>query len=543
TSWSGPADEDPLADVTVARFEPGEVAEDAAATRLAAALAGRGVTALAPVHGRVNLVAAADGLLVAPRAGVDALNAVDEALTLGTLAEYARVAQGDIIATIKIIPYAVREAALAAALAAVAGPTPTLPNPTPLIPSEVEGHAHLSARPSTSLGKSGEGFGDNDALGSGGSHRSGAINVAAFQPLGVDLFQTTLPGTADKLLARTDAVTRARIAGCHGHVASAENCAHDTAALAALLRRPTDAAITLVAGASATVDRGDVIPAAIIAAGGVVERLGMPVDPGNLLVLGRIGTRAVIGLPGCARSPKRNGFDWVLERLFAGLTVSAADIAAMGSGGLLAETERPEPRARHAPALAPVGAVLLAAGRSTRMGSFKLLEDLNGRPLVAHAAQALVDAGLPVLVVLGHEAPAVRAALAGLPVQFVEAADYARGMSHSLRAGLAAVPAGWRGVLVALGDMPRVGAATIAAITAAATSERSIVVPVHDGRRGNPVLFGRAWLARLSDSSGDRGGKALLDEFADLVTEVEAADDGVLFDIDDPATLAAARKG
>ncbi|TFU03563.1 4-diphosphocytidyl-2C-methyl-D-erythritol kinase [Polymorphobacter arshaanensis] len=479
-----------LAEVTVARFEPGEVAEDAAATRLATALAGRGVTALAPVHGRVNLIADVDGLLAAPRAAVDALNAVDEALTLGTLADFARVAQGDIIATIKIIPYAVREAALEAALAAV-------------VP----------------------------------------IRVAAFQCLGVDLFQTTLPGTADKLLARTDTVTRGRIAGCHGHVVTAENCAHDTSRLATLLRRPTDAAITLVAGASATVDRGDVIPAAIVAAGGIVERLGMPVDPGNLLVLGRIGSRAVIGLPGCARSPKRNGFDWVLERLFAGIPVTATDIAAMGSGGLLAETERPEPRARHAPALAPIGAVLLAAGRSTRMGSFKLLEDLNGRPLVAHAAQALIDAGLPVFVVLGHEAAAVRAALAGLPVQFIVAADYARGMSHSLRAGLAAIPGDWRGVLVALGDMPRVSAATVAAITAAATSERSIVVPVHDGRRGNPVLFGRAWLARLSDSSGDRGGKALLDEFADLVTEVEVADDGVLFDIDDPATLAAARKG
>jgi molybdenum cofactor cytidylyltransferase len=449
-----------------------------------------------PVHGRVNLVATVDGLLAAPRAAIDALNGVDEALTLGTLNDFARVASGDIVATIKIIPYAVRETALAAALGVVA-----------------------QARPPG----------------------AGLVSVKSFQPLGVDLFQTMLSGTSSKLLARTDTVTRARIAACHGHVAAAENCAHDAAALAALLARPTGAAITLVAGASATVDRGDVIPAAIVAAGGRVERLGMPVDPGNLLVLGQIGSRAVIGLPGCARSPKRNGFDWVLERLFAGLAVTGSDIAAMGSGGLLAEAERPEPRARHVPALAPVGAILLAAGRSTRMGSFKLLEDLSGKPLVAHAAQALLDAGLPVLVVLGHEADAVRAALTGMRVQFANAPDHALGMSHSLRAGLAASPADWRGVLVALGDMPRVGAATISAIAAAATSERSIVVPVWNGQRGNPVLFGRAWASRLADSSGDRGGKALLDEFVDLVTEITAADDGVLFDIDDPAALAAAR--
>jgi molybdenum cofactor cytidylyltransferase len=104
----------------------------------------------------------------------------------------------------------------------------------------------------------------------------------------------------------------------------------------------------LVVGASATVDRNDIIPAAIVAAGGNVERLGMPVDPGNLLVLGYIGHRAIVGLPGCARSPKRNGFDWVLERLAAGLRVDSAMIAAMGSGGLLPETARPEPRSRRA---------------------------------------------------------------------------------------------------------------------------------------------------------------------------------------------------
>jgi molybdenum cofactor cytidylyltransferase len=476
-----------IAEATVARTDPDDIAEDTAAAALAATLAGTGLSARAPVHGRVNLVADGDGLFIAAPVIVAAVNAVDEALTLGTLADYTRVAAGDVVATIKIIPYAVSQAALAAACAA--------------------------ARP---------------------------LNVHAFAPRAVELFQTRLPGTSDKMLARTDAVTRARIAALGGAITATAIVEHGVAALAERLAAPTDAAITLVAGASATVDRGDVIPAAIRAAGGQVERLGMPVDPGNLLVLGRIGNRVVIGLPGCARSPKRNGFDWVLERLFAGLTVGAADIAAMGSGGLLAETERPEPRAQHLPALAPVGALLLAAGRATRMGRPKLLEDLHGRPLVAHAAAALCEAGLPVIVVLGDSAPAVRAALAGLPVQFVEASDYAQGMSHSLRAGLAAVPGDWRGVLVALADMPRVGAATIAAIAATATSERSIVVPVAQGQRGNPVLFGRAWLGRLADSRGDRGGKALLDEFADLVTEVEA-DDGVLFDIDDPATLAAAR--
>ena len=279
-----------LAVLAVAQLEPGEVIEADAAARLGAALAGANIVAQPPAHGRVNLAATADGVLLCAPAAIDALNAVDEGLTLGTLAPFARVAAGEIVATVKIIPYAVAGAALDAALARVA-----------------------------------------------------RLEVAAFRPVTIDLIQTLLPGQSGKAQAKTLAVTGARIAALGAVAGRSETCQHDAEALAARLAEPTGAAITLVAGASATVDRRDVVPAAIIAAGGHVERLGMPVDPGNLLCLGFIGERAVIGLPGCARSPKRNGFDWVLERLVAGLAVTAGDIAAMGVGGLLAGAE---PRAR-----------------------------------------------------------------------------------------------------------------------------------------------------------------------------------------------------
>jgi molybdenum cofactor cytidylyltransferase len=183
----------------------------------------------------------------------------------------------------------------------------------------------------------------------------------------------------------------------------------------------------------------------------------MPVDPGNLLCLGRIGDIPAMVLPGCARSPKRNGFDLVLERLFAGLSVASADIAAMGEGGLLPEAERPEPRAVAATPR-KVGAVVLAAGRSSRFGdAHKLLADWQGKPLIAHAIDAVSAAGLPApIVVLGHAADAVRAALTGRSVQFVEAADWADGMGRSLAAGIAAVPADWDAALVCLADMPAV---------------------------------------------------------------------------------------
>jgi molybdenum cofactor cytidylyltransferase len=296
--------------------------------------------------------------------------------------------------------------------------------------------------------------------------------------------------------------------------------------------------MVLIAGASATVDRGDVIPAAVVAAGGHVERLGMPVDPGNLLCLASLGGRPLIGLPGCAKSPKRNGFDIVLERLVAGLAVTSADIAAMGAGGLLPEAERPEPRAP-APK-GPVGAIILAAGRSSRMGGeHKLLAEWRGKPLVAHVADAITAAGLPppVVVVLGARADDVRAALGKRPALYVTATDYAEGLSRSLRAGLAAVPATWSAAIICLADMPRI---TPALLQSLATAPGDVALPVWGGKRGNPVRWSRQHFARLTTLEGDVGGKAILAD-AGTLTEILAPDDGVFDDIDTPEALARLR--
>jgi molybdenum cofactor cytidylyltransferase len=140
----------------------------------------------------------------------------------------------------------------------------------------------------------------------------------------------------------------ARLAPTGASIVAQERVPHDTTALAQALRRQADgdAELIVVFGASAIADRRDVIPAAIESAGGHVEHFGMPVDPGNLLLIGRIGGKPVLGAPGCARSPKENGFDWVLHRLLAGLAVIRADIVRMGVGGLLMEiVSRPQPRA------------------------------------------------------------------------------------------------------------------------------------------------------------------------------------------------------
>ncbi len=137
----------------------------------------------------------------------------------------------------------------------------------------------------------------------------------------------------------------------------------------------------------------------------------MPVDPGNLLLLGDLDGATVIGLPGCARSPKLNGFDFVLWRVLAGLPLDRAAFAAMGVGGLLSEIPtRPQPRDERpaSPARAPaIGAIVLAAGMSSRMGSNKLLEDVDGKPMIRHTVEAaLASQAETVLVVTGQAAPA-----------------------------------------------------------------------------------------------------------------------------------------
>lgn len=473
-----------LTRLTIARLEPGDVGEDAAAGRLAARLAGPGLVALAPVHGRVNLAARAAGVFIADAAMVAAVNAVDEALTLATLAPGARVAAGEIVATIKTIRYAIAERALSTA------ETATYP-----------------------------------------------LAVTGFATRDIAFLATTLSGVSDKALAKTEAVTRARVESLGGRFAPLPPCPHETAALAERLTNLPPYDILLIAGASATVDRGDVIPAAVVAAGGRVERLGMPVDPGNLLCLAALHGRSVIGLPGCAKSPKRNGFDIVLERLVAGLPVTSGDIAMMGAGGLLPEAERPEPRAPVTNG--PVGAIILAAGRSSRMGGeHKLLADWRGKPLVAHVADAVAAAGLPPpVVVLGARAEEVRAALGGRPAEYVVAADYAEGLSRSLRAGIAAVPATWSATIMCLADMPRITPALLHALAAA---PGDVALPVWAGKRGNPVRWSRRHFARLMTLEGDVGGKAVLADAAEL-TEIAAPDDGVLDDIDTPEALALLR--
>jgi molybdenum cofactor cytidylyltransferase len=492
-------------DVIAARLEAGDVPEDEAAERLAGALLAPLMARSRAATGRVNLLAEAAGLFTVDAALIDRINAIDESLTIATLASHTVVAAREMLATIKVIPFAVPGKVLAVA-EALARATP------------------------------------------------GGLALHPLRPLSVGLVLTELPGIKESVMEGTVEATEGRVRALMGTLLPPERVRHEEAPLAEALARLKrgGAELLLVAGASAVVDRRDVAPAAIVRAGGVIEHFGMPVDPGNLLCLGRLGGVPALVLPGCARSPKLNGFDWVLERLFANLPLTGREMMRMGVGGLLKEIEaRPLPRAEAArtppPALAPrrarqVAALVLAAGRSRRMAPLNklLVTDKAGVPMILRVVdQVLASRARPVIVVTGHERERVEEALAGRPVIFAHADDYAEGLSASLKAGLAAVPPTAEGVMVCLGDMPLVTQAAMERIIGTFDPEegRAIVQPTFRGKQGNPMLWGREFLPEMLTITGDIGARHLAARHAARLAEVEMADDAVLRDFDTTDSL------
>ena len=491
-----------VAEVIAAKLDADDVHEDAAAARLAEAVAGDNVRVDRAFTGRANMFSESAGVLSVDAAAIDAFNRVDEAITVATLPAFAPVREGTMVATVKIIPFAAPGAAVEKALAAIPP--------------------------------------------------GGLFRVKSFLPTKVGVVSTVLPGTPEKVLAKTARVLADRLAPSGAELLEEVRVPHDTDAVAEAIAGLSGqgADLVLVFGASAIVDRGDVIPAAIEAAGGVVRHFGMPVDPGNLLLIGEREGIPVIGAPGCARSPKENGFDWVLQRLLARIPVTPEDVTGMGVGGLLMEIEsRPQPRAgQEVETQTPtVAAILLAAGQSRRMGEAnKLTEEIGGRPMVRIAAEAILgSAARPVVVVTGHQPDEIRMALADLDVTFAHNPDYAEGLSTSLKTGIATLPDDVDGAVVCLGDMPGVSTAVIDRLidTFEPAEGRAAVVPTVAGKRGNPVLWGRRFFEALSAIQGDVGARHLIGENAELVAELEISGDAVLVDVDTPEALARIRAG
>lgn len=189
----------------------------------------------------------------------------------------------------------------------------------------------------------------------------------------------------------------------------------------------------------------------------------------------------------------------------------------------------------------PCGAIILAAGQSRRMGSNKLLAEINGKPVVAHVADAVLAADLPPpIVVLGDAADDVRRAFDDKTVSFVKADDHAEGMARSLAAGIRAVPPQWAAAIICLGDMPMISPALLGRLAGNADAS-AILIPTFEERRGNPVLWGRAYFAELASLRGDFGAKALFEQHVDQLKFLPWFDNSIHRDVDTVAELAAMR--
>ncbi|WP_067337297.1 NTP transferase domain-containing protein [Stappia indica] len=497
-----------IAEVVAARLGPDDCHEDEAASRIAEAASGGGMTLEPPFTGRVNFHADADGLLVVDKDAVDRTNRIDPAITLATLPAFARVTRGRMVATAKIIPFAAPRADVEAACQAVRG----------------------------------------------------AVRVAPFRARPVGLVATQLAHLKPATLDKTRRITESRLAVYGSQLTREIRVAHEARetaeAITALIA--DGAELVLVFGASAIVDRDDVIPAAIRQAGGTVTHFGMPVDPGNLLLFGEVGGVPVLGAPGCARSPKENGFDWVLDRLMADLPVTPHEITGMGVGGLLMEIgTRPQPREvgreatqettpnaqQAAPRKRRIEGVLLAAGQSRRAGGVnKLLARIDGEPLVRIAAKAALASGLSGLtVVTGHMAEEVAAALSGLDVALVQNPDYADGMAGSIRTGVKALGPDADAAMILLADMPGITAAVLDRLIEAYRPHDGVtlVLATTHGKRGNPVLWDRSHFDALARLEGDTGARHLIGQNASAMREVEIGEAARL-DLDTREALSAA---
>lgn len=289
-----------LTEVICARLAPDDVGEDEAAARLAAALVpDPGALHLRVTEaftGRVNLIAEGPGVVQLNPDLLTQLNGIHPMLTLATVPDLQQMTPGGMVATVKVISYGVSGAAVAEAEALLRGQQ--------------------------------------------------AIRLCPVTLSTARLIVTETPGGAGEKGVKA---IEARLQALGMSLASVTTVPHRQDAIRDALASEHDNDLTLILTGSATSDPHDIAPEALREAGGQVERFGMPVDPGNLLFLGDLSGRPVIGLPGCARSPALNGADWVLSRVSCGITVTDADIAGMGVGGLLKEIPtRPQPRAGRA---------------------------------------------------------------------------------------------------------------------------------------------------------------------------------------------------
>lgn len=479
--------------LTCAIPEDGDVNENIAASRLASALNTSGIKTDPAATGRVNFYSKTIGLIRYDYNLVRKFNSIDEAITLALVPHNQLLANNNMAATLKIIPFFVKEE--------------TLKRAENLL-SEF-----------------------------------GGFTFHPLSPRKVWLIQTKLAGQKDRLFDITKKVTEARLKPLGADLIGETRTKHsvDEVAKAINLAKSNSAEIILISGGTAIIDRNDIIPEGIKFSGGNVDHFGLPVDPGNLLLLGHFDKTRIIGMPGCSRSPKLNGLDWILHLEMAGITLDKNELADLASGGLLMEiASRPLPRklVGHSQDRQKIAGIILAAGELSRMGSAnKLLQEIDGVPMIRKVTEEMLATSLSsVSLILGHDAEIVANTVKDLPVKFIFNPEYRQGQSQSIRYAVESLNKDITDVLISLGDMPLVNAKLINQLIdnhfELPNSNSYITLPEYKSKRGNPVIWGKAFFEELKALSGDEGGRALFEAHPTAINPYLVCEDSILKDVD-----------
>ena len=431
--------------------------------------------------GRVNIITNQSGLLIIDQKLINKFNAISEQTTIATLSNYSKVNKGDILATIKIIPFYVKESIF----------------------------QRINA---IKLNK--------------------VLFIHPFNHKKVGLLLTHDIKENSKLNAISIKRIAARLDALNSKLYKVCTCQHGSSEISKNIKVMTKEKIDiiLILGASAIVDIHDKIPEAIKLCKGKIIRFGMPVDPGNLLLLGKIKNTPVIGLPGCARSPNINGFDWILERLIADNKITNNHISDMGVGGLL-KTQNKNIKKKF-----NISNIILAAGQSKRMKrNNKLLMNYKDQSILKHVITAASKSKANnTIIVLGYQNELIEQNINDLNIIVATNSTYKKGLSSSLKTGISALPEDCDAAIIMLADMPKIKPEVINNLidNYDPSNNKWIVAPSYKGKRGNPILISRKFFPDILNLKGDIGAKNILDKNTNNICVIPQRDSSILIDID-----------
>ena len=470
--------------------------EDAAAEAISNAIDRNRIYAEEASTGRVNFRTPALGVVRYNRELIKKINLVDESIAFSIVEHNQLLAKNDLIATLKIIPFFASKIYVERVVALL---------------SKYE-----------------------------------IFKIHRLEEKKVDFIQTYYNWQKRSIFKATSNVTRSRLDALGCLLEKETLIPHDHESLCSEIKSSLDsgAQVLLISGASAITDRSDYIPKAILSVGGEIIQYGLAVDPGNLLLIGQIGSTTVIGMPGCARSPKLNGFDWVLQLLMANIPITKEELADMGAGGLLMEiASRPLPRALSKSVYKrgkKIMGVILAAGNSTRMGKDnKLLRNVGDASLVRNTAVEMLNSDVDSCsIVLGYQSDKVAEVIKDLNISLILNPLWQEGQASSLKAALNTLDDTYSDLLIMLGDLPGVKSRHINTIIEEhllTNNRRSkITIPSFNGKKGNPVIWGRSFFPDLSNLEGDVGGRALFNHHPAAINLLDMDDPAVVTDTDTP---------